>query len=52
MGFPYIGITYCVGGCGIFGVWRIFSREMGTVVFGLISPPPSTKKSLNQWGGF
>ena len=37
MGFPYVGITYCVGGWGIFGVWRILSREMGTVVFGLNS---------------
>ena len=46
MGFPYVGITYCVGGWGIFGVWRILSPELGTVVFGLNTPPPSTKKSL------
>ena len=51
MGFPYIGITYCVGGWGIFGVWRIFSREMGTVVFGLNSPPPLDKKILTSGGG-
>ena len=51
MGFPYVGITYCVGGWGIFGVWRILSREMGTAVFGLNSPPPSTKKSLLTRGG-
>ena len=46
MGFPYVGITYCVGGLGIFGVWRILSREMGTVVFGL-KPPPLRQKSLS-----
>ena len=52
MGFPYVGITYCVGGWGIFGVWRILSRELGTVVFGLNPPPLDKKISLNQGGGF
>ena len=55
MGFPYVGITYCVGGWGIFGVWRILSPELGTVAFGLNpSPPPphlDQKISLNK-GGF
>ena len=52
MGFPYVGITYCVGGWGIFGVWRILSPELGTVVFGLnpFPPPLDQKIFLNQEG--
>ena len=47
MGFPYVGITYYVRGWGIFGVWRILSREVCTLVFGLNPPPSLRQKNLS-----